>query len=290
MQDPAFPKPLVMEYLYRHVEHLSVKIGERHQWREDSLRRTVEYIELTLASCGYEVSRQTYPCYNTKVSNLIVQKKGTSNGVIVIGAHYDTVPGTPGADDNASGVAVLLELARLLHETSIPKTLLLSALANEEPPFFGTSDMGSMVFAKSLKEQGTPVEVMISLEMVGYYRREPIQKFPLPGMGLIYPRTGDFIGIAGNFRSSKYLSLFKKGLKKNCAIDVASLMAPECFAGINLSDNRSFWRHGFRALMITDTAFYRNPHYHGETDTIDTLDFDLMAEVVRGLYYTLGSL
>ncbi len=276
-----------MENLYRHVEHLSLEIGERHQWKEDSLNRTAKYIESALSSYGYEVSLQTYPCYQASVANLIVEKKGREKDIVVVGAHYDTIPGTPGADDNASGVAVLLELARLVQGSSSRKTLLFAALANEEPPFFGTPDMGSMVLAKSLRSRETPVKVMLSLEMVGYFREEPIQRFPLPGMGLLYPKTGDFIGIAGNFRSYKYASYFKKSLRKNADIGVQSLCAPECFAGISLSDNLSFWRYGYKALMITDTAFYRNPHYHAETDTLDTLHFDRMAEVVRGLFHAL---
>lgn len=276
-----------MENLYRHVEHLSLKIGERHQWKDDSLSRAAKYIESALTSYGYGVFLQTYPCYRADAVNLLVEKKGREKAIVVVGAHYDTVPGTPGADDNASGVAVLLELARMVQGSSSRKTILFAALANEEPPFFGTDDMGSMVLAKSLRNREAPVQVMLSLEMVGYFRKEPIQRFPIPGMGLLYPKTGDFIGIAGNFRSYKYASFFKKSLKKNADIGVQSLCAPECFAGISLSDNLSFWRYGYKAIMITDTAFYRNPNYHAESDTLDTLNFDRMAEVVRGLFHAL---
>ncbi|HMK52526.1 MAG TPA: M20/M25/M40 family metallo-hydrolase, partial [Thermodesulfobacteriota bacterium] len=203
--------------------------------------------------------------------------------------HYDTVPGTPGADDNASALAGLLELARLMKENENKKTLVFVAFANEEPPCFGSYNMGSMAYAKDLKERGVLVEVMVSLEMIGYFSREPIQTYPLPGMGLFYPKTGDFVGVVGNFRSSKYVSLFKKGIKKHSGIDTRSLTAPEFFGGINLSDNYSFWRHGYRAIMITDTSFFRNRNYHQETDTIETLDFGQMAELVKGLYYTLSA-
>jgi hypothetical protein len=149
--------------------------------------------------------------------------------------------------------------------------------------------MGSMAYAKDLKERAVSVEVMVSLEMIGYFSREPIQTYPLPGMGLFYPKTGDFIGVVGNFRSSKYVSHFKKGIKRHSGIDTRSLTAPEFFGGINLSDNYSFWRHGYRAIMITDTSFFRNRNYHQETDTIETLDFEQMAELVKGLYYTLSA-
>jgi Zn-dependent M28 family amino/carboxypeptidase len=278
---------MLIENLYRHVEYLSVKIGDRHLWREGSLNKAADYIESVLASSGYAVWRQTYSCYGQKVSNLITEKTGKDKQVVIIGAHYDTVPGSPGADDNASAVAGLLELARLHQKTSNKKTLVFSAFVNEEAPCFGSSNMGSMVYAKHLKEQRSPVEVMVSLEMIGYFSKERIQAYPLPGMGLVYPKTGDFIGVVGNFHSSKYVSFFKRGIRKHSNIRARSLMAPEFFGGINLSDNYSFWQHGYRAVMVTDTSFFRNRHYHQLTDTIDTLDFDRMAEVVTGLYYAL---
>ena len=143
-----------------------------------------------------------------------------------------------------------------------------------------------MVYARHLKERKVPVDVMIALEMIGYFRKEPIQKYPLPFMRLLYPKTGDFIAVVGNFHSARYVSRIKRGIRKYSSIDVRSLTGPESFAGISLSDNSSFWHYGYRAVMVTDTSFYRNRHYHQETDTIDTLNFDAMAEVVRGLFYT----
>jgi Zn-dependent M28 family amino/carboxypeptidase len=282
-----FQKQITMENLYRHVEVLSVKIGDRHLWKEGSLNKTADYIESVLMAYGYAVGRQTYSCYDKSVSNLIAEKTGTDKGVVILGAHYDTVPGTPGADDNASAVAGLLELARLLKESPNKKTISLVAFVNEEPPCFGSYHMGSMVYAKTLKEQQVLIDVMISLEMIGYFKKEPIQTYPLPGMGFFYPKTGDFIGVVGNFHSYRYVSFFKKGIKRYSNINTRSLIAPEFFGGINLSDNYSFWHHGYRALMITDSSFFRNRNYHQETDTIDTLDFESMAEVVNGLCYTL---
>jgi Zn-dependent M28 family amino/carboxypeptidase len=278
---------MLIENLYKHVEYLSVKIGERHLWKEGSLNKAADYIESVFTSSGYAVWRQTYTCYGQSVSNLIAEKSGTDKEVVTIGAHYDTVPGSPGADDNASAVAGLLELARLNQERSDKKPLVFSAFVNEEPPCFGSPNMGSMVYAKHLKEQRTPVEVMVSLEMIGYFSEKRIQAYPLPGMGLVYPKTGDYIGVVGNFHSSKYVSFFKKGIRKHSNINARSLTSPEFFGGINLSDNYSFWHHGYRAVMVTDTSFFRNRNYHRETDTIDTLNFDRMAEVVKGLYYTL---
>lgn len=286
----SFQKQRVIENLRQHVDYLSVKIGERHLWNGESLSQTAEYIESAFISSGYRVKRQVYSCYGKTVSNLIAEKPGIEKKAVVIGAHYDTVPGTPGADDNASAVAGLLELARLLRDIPSKRPLFFVAFANEEPPCFGLSNMGSMVYAKSLREQGYPVEVMVSLEMIGYFRPERIQNYPLPGMSFFYPKTADFIGVVGNFRSSRYVSLFKKGIRRHSDMEVRSLTAPEFFGGINLSDNSSFWRHGYQAIMVTDTSFFRNPNYHQETDTIDTLDFDRMAELVKGLHLTLSEL
>jgi Zn-dependent M28 family amino/carboxypeptidase len=276
---------MVIKNLYKHVKYLSVEIGERHLWKEYSLERTAGYIESVFQQSGYSVKLQTYLCYGRNVSNVIVEKEGRENGGVVIGAHYDTVPGTPGADDNASAVAGLLELARLHKESNNRKHLFFVAFVNEEPPCFGSHNMGSMVYAKHLKERQVPVDVMIALEMIGCFRKEPIQKYPLPFMRLLYPKTADFIGVVGNFHSAKCVSSLKRGMKKYSSINVRSLTGPQSFAGIGLSDNSSFWRHGYRAVMVTDTAFFRNRHYHQETDTIDTLNFEAMAEVVKGLFY-----
>ena len=284
-----FQKEGVIKNLHQHVEHLSVRIGERHLWKNDSLDQAAEYIESVLTSYGYQVWRQTYTCYGKNVSNLIVEKKGTNQEILIIGAHYDTVPGTPGADDNASGLAGLLELARLHKEIPNQKTLVFAAFVNEEPPCFGSHHMGSGVYAKHLRERNASVELMISLEMIGYFNHGITQKYPLPCMRFFYPKTADFIGVVGNFPSRKYVSQFKKGIRKHSTILSCSLTAPEFFGGINLSDNYSFWHHGYRAIMITDTSFFRNTNYHLETDTINTLDFESMAQVVKGLHLTLLS-
>ncbi|MBI5585350.1 MAG: M20/M25/M40 family metallo-hydrolase [Deltaproteobacteria bacterium] len=287
MTPDGFEKKEVVGNLYRHVHFLSVTIGDRYLWKENSLDRTAEYIEAQWAGAGYPVRRQSFACYGKTVGNLLIEKPGREKGLIVVGAHYDTVPGTPGADDNASGVAVLLELARLLQGRSSRKTLLLVAFVNEEPPFFGSKNMGSMVCAGDLKERGARVEAMLSLEMLGYFGKGYLQRFPLPGMELFYPRTGNFLAVVGNFASRREVSRIRRGINKFSRIQIRSLTAPEFFGGINLSDHSSFWAHGFPAVMVTDTSFFRNRHYHQESDTIDTLNFDQMAEVVKGLYWTL---
>ena len=282
----GFDKRTATENLYKHVEHLAVAIGDRHLWKEQSLDRTAGYIKSVLQQSGYSVELQTYSCYGKNVSNIITEKEGEEEGTIVVGAHYDTVPGTPGADDNASAVAGLLELARLCKGGTHRKRLILVAFVNEESPCFGSHNMGSMVYAGHLKDRKVPVDVMIALEMIGYFRKEPIQKYPLPFMRFLYPKTGDFIAVVGDFHSARYVFRLKRGIRKHSSIDVRSLAGPQFFGGISLSDNSSFWHHGYRAVMVTDTAFFRNKHYHQETDTIDTLNFDTMAEVVKGLFYT----
>ncbi len=283
----AFRKRVVIENLHKHVEYLSVEVGERHLWKEHSLSKAAEYIELAFQVSGYTVQRQTYSCYGNSVSNLIAEKTGTDDEIVVIGAHYDTVPGTPGADDNASGVAGMLELARLHKADLNKKHLIFVAFVNEEPPFFGSTNMGSMVYAEYLKDRKVPLDVMISLEMIGYFCQDPIQQYPLPGMRFFYPKRADFIGVVGNFHSSRYVSFLKNVIKKYSAVNARSLSAPEYVGGISLSDNSSFWHHGYRAVMVTDTSFFRNKNYHRETDTIDTLNFGAMAEVIKGLYYAL---
>ena len=277
---------MVRENLLSHVEYLSSRIGERNLWKGDSLERAAAYIEGTLRRYGYPVERQSYASYGKSSSNLVAEIEGEGKP-IVVGAHYDTVPGSPGADDNASAVAGLLELARLLRETPGRRKMILAAFANEEPPFYGSNNMGSMVYAASLREKKAPVDFMISLEMIGYFSKDRIQRYSIPGMSLFYPETADFIGVAGNFRSWRCVSALKKGIRKHSSVKVQTLVAPEPVGGINLSDNSSFWRHQYRAVMVTDTAFFRNRHYHQETDTMETLDFDSMAEVVKGLFRTL---
>ncbi len=273
--------------LYRHVDRLSVKIGERHLWKKGSLDAAADYIEWVLADSGYDVSRQKFTAYGNAVSNLIAERSGTQEGVIVLGAHYDTVPGSPGADDNASAVAGMLELARLCKRKTLRKRLVFAAFANEESPCFGSANMGSMVYAKSLRENNVAVEVMICLEMIGYFDGAGTQNYPFSGMQFIYPKTADFLAVVGNLNSSRYVSLIKRKIRKNADIRVRSLIAPSQAAGISHSDHSAFWRHGFRAVMITDTAYYRNRNYHQETDTIDSLNFHAMAKVVKGLHRTL---
>lgn len=282
-----FKKQRINDNLRQHVYHLSETIGDRHIWKEHSLDKAAEYIESIFRMNNYDVQRQTFTCHGKRVSNLIAQRQGDKKDFVVLGAHYDTVPGSPGADDNAAAVAVMLEIAGLSRENHNDKTLVFAAFVNEEAPFFGSQNMGSMVYAKSLREACLPLELMICLESIGYFSKDQFQQYPFPGMRLFYPRTADFLAVVGNFRSRYYVSALKRAIKKHTDINVRSLVSPEYMAGIYRSDHFSFWRHGYKAIMLTDTAFFRNKNYHQETDTIDTLNFNSMTGVVRGLYYAL---
>lgn len=279
-----FEEKAIYKNLRRHVDELSVKIGERHIWQNDSLAKAAEYIDSVFRENNLSVEYQRLCCYGKTVSNLIANKRGRNSDIIVFGAHYDTVPGSPGADDNASAVAVMLEVARLCNDIQTENTIAFAALVNEESPCYGTENMGSMVYAESLKRSNVRVKVMVCLESVGYFPKDEIQQYPFPGMRLFYPRTADFLGVIGNLKSMRYVTVLARAIRKYADIKVRSLVAPEYVAGINRSDHFAFWHYGFKAVMITDTAFFRNKHYHRETDTIDTLNFDSMTEIVKGLY------
>jgi Zn-dependent M28 family amino/carboxypeptidase len=272
--------------LHRHVKHLSVDIGSRSVYEYDKIEATIEYIVSCLEAFGYTPSLQTYTYSGRKYSNVIASRKGVKHPdeTVIIGAHYDTVHGTPGADDNASAVATLLEIARALKGFSPDRTLKLIFFVIEEPPVFRSDHMGSYVYAKEAKARNENIKSMISLEMLGYYANEKGgQTFPFPMMSLIYPSTPNFIAVVGNLSSRNLVRKVKNSLRASSRIPVETLSAFSFVPGVDFSDHRSFWKMGYPAVMITDTAFYRNPNYHTETDTIDTLDFDKMSDLLRGL-------
>lgn len=277
------------------VETLAGEFPSRTGIYGPNLERAAAWIELEFRSLGYKVSLQRYAIRSSgEVKNLIVEKPGLQldRPCIVLGAHYDSVPGTPGADDNASGVAGLLELARLLRDYKNRRTLRFVAFTHEEPPYFYSSKMGSHVYAKSLKESHAQVEAMISLEMIGYGGSHLEQTYPFPLMRQIgsYPKRGDFIGVIGNIRSRKLARFILARMREVCGIGVEGLSGPGFLPPLNLSDHSSFWRHGYRAVMITDTAFQRNPHYHMASDSAETLNYDFLAEVARGVYCAVRAL
>jgi Zn-dependent M28 family amino/carboxypeptidase len=278
----------------RVVEMLARNFPSRNGLYAGNLSRAAQFIEKEFESLGMEVESQSYGTYSTRVKNLIVEKRGrnTAKPLIIIGGHYDTVVNTPGADDNASGVAGLLELARLLREYPNERTIQFVAFTLEEPPYFHTAKMGSQMYAKRLKLDRIRVELMISLEMIGYAGGHLKQSYPFPLMRMLgrYPRTGDFIGIVGNIQTRYLVGVVKKAMRRRYTIGVESLSAPGFIPPLYLSDHSSFWKYKYPALMITDTAFLRNPNYHNPGDTDDTLNYDFLAEVVKGVYHAVISL
>ncbi|MCU7844469.1 MAG: M28 family peptidase [Candidatus Thiodiazotropha sp. (ex Monitilora ramsayi)] len=242
---------------------------------------------------GYEPEKQTYSIGGINdVENIIAGIGPHSSERIVIGAHYDTYGNQPGADDNASGVAGLLMLARMLkaHERDMRKRIEFVAYTLEEPPFFRSKYMGSYVHAKSLKDNDIELLGMISLEMIGYYQSdESSQEYPIGLMKLFYPDTGNFIGIVSNISSRGFKKKFSEYTKK-ADINVETLSAPSALVGVDFSDHINYWSFGYDAIMVTDTAFYRNPNYHQHTDTIETLDFEAMSEAVRAVFHGLHGL
>jgi Zn-dependent M28 family amino/carboxypeptidase len=276
------------------VRYLAVDVGERSYRQVEKLSTASDYLEEKLRSYGCIVRRQLFHYRGNMYSNIIAEVRGTKDakdGVLVIGAHYDTVIGTPGADDNASGVAGLLELARLTSLNPLQRTVRFVAFSLEEPPVFTTRNMGSYVYAQSIHDEGMKIYGMISLEMLGYYcDRKDCQFYPASLFRWFYPDKGNFIAFVGNMSSRSFTKAVKNSFISLSSLPVESLNTVSLIPGVNFSDHRSFWIFGFPAFMITDTAFYRNPNYHGTGDTPETLDYEKMAELVTGLYKALADL
>jgi Zn-dependent M28 family amino/carboxypeptidase len=269
---------------------LEVIVGERNPFTSQRRLTAVEsFIDKELASYGLSVESD-YFLYRGKTFRNIIGRQGAQRGgsLIILGAHFDSVQGTPGADDNASGVAVLLEAARLLARARVLSQVLFCAFNLEE-----LNMVGSGYFAKKLKSAGAKVAAMISLEMVGYTDSRPgSQKYPL-GLKAFYPDRGDFIGVIGNWNSASLLRRFTRQMRQVQGLPVETLSVPGnggLIPAVRLSDHAPFWDAGYPALMVTDTSFFRNPHYHGSTDTLETLNLDFMAKVCEGVIRTVRAL
>jgi Zn-dependent M28 family amino/carboxypeptidase len=275
-----------------HVARLAGEIGERHVARPEALQAAEAYVRRSWEAFGCEVVRQPYTVSGVECANLEVSIPGCARAseIVLAGAHYDTVPGTPGADDNASGVAALIELARLLRAVRPACTLRLVAFVNEEPPFFPFGKMGSKVYARAARRRADDIRVMFSLEMLGCYSDAPgSQSYP-PLLRYFYPDRGDFIAFVSNLRSRHALREAVRAFRAASDFPVQQLAAPAFVPGVSWSDQRSFWKAGYRAVMVTDTAFHRNAHYHGPGDTPERLDYARTARVVEGLGHTLARL
>ncbi len=280
-----------IDRVYKDVEFLTSIRPYRNYLNVGSLNKTADYIYQTFREFSDEAYFQEFSVGGNRYKNVICSINLQAEERIIIGAHYDVAGDTSGADDNASGVAGLLELLRLLHNKKTNYRIDFAAYTLEEPPFFGTKKMGSFIHAESLYRAKAKIKVMICLEMIGYFSdEEGSQQFPLPFMKLLYPETGNFIGVVGNIFQRSITKKIRDLMRKGSDIPVYSINAPTIIPGIDFSDHRNFWHFGYNAVMITDTAFYRNPNYHRKTDTIGTLDFEKMYSVIQGLKYAVLNL
>jgi len=282
-----------VERLEDHLRTLTQTIGERSVFLPENLRRTARYIETFYQDLGLKAHGEPYRYQDLTVENIVAEISFCKNPSkrYLLGAHYDTVAGTVGADDNASAIAVQLETARQLKSLKGRQELDLAvtfvSFALEEPPVYGTGYMGSRVYARKARKEKEKIDGMICLEMVGYSCREPgCQDYPFPLMFLGYPKEGNFIGIVGNLTSRKFTRSLFRAFSRNPELPAIRLTVP--FGGwllpsVRLSDHASFWDQGFKSVMITDSSFYRNPHYHLPSDTMDKLDYRFMAELAESL-------
>jgi Zn-dependent M28 family amino/carboxypeptidase len=278
------------ERLRESVERLCNEFGPRSYAHAENLDRAAAWIADELRGAGLRVELQDYGIDQGRFRNVIGLRPGSDPeaGAIVIGAHYDTVAGTPGANDNASGVAVLLELARTLPDVRPERAHYFVAFSTEEPPFFDTDDMGSYRFARQLKSDGVEVVLMISLDLVGYYSDERgSQRFPSPLFRLLYPGRADFIAVVGDARSGPSIARVKRGMRAAGKLPVHSFRAPRGTGLVHLSDHVAFRRLGLPGVQVTDTAFMRYPAYHHPDDRPERLDYGRMAELVRALHGVL---
>lgn len=282
---------VLREELRRHVDQLGGVIGDRNIFLPASLAMAMNYIEREMVTTQFQVRRQSYTVMGERCHNLEIEIPGKSRAeeIVVVGAHYDSVGGCPGANDNASGVAAVLALARRFSEPG-ERTLRLVAFANEEPPFFHTRDMGSLVYAQACRDRGDRIVAMISLETIGYYTDAPnSQKYPFP-LALAYPSVGNFIAFVGNSPSAPLVRECIEIFRREARFPSEGAALPGGIPGVNWSDHWSFWEVGYPAIMITDTAPFRYPYYHTSQDTPDKLDYDRMARVVNGIKIVVDAL
>jgi aminopeptidase YwaD len=281
---PKMMDKITIEQLRGHVQSIHFDRNPHDRYRE--LEQVAEHIRRKFESYGLRVTREPFDWEGVEVCNIIGEKKGEiyPEKVIILGAHYDSVPGSPGADDNASAVAVLLEVARTVSSVNLGATVRFIAFTLEEYGY-----VGSTLHAKKAKKEGTKIEGMISLEMVGF--TAPTQNYPFYIDPKYYPSVGDFIGVVANKKSAPLMEKVRSSLKRNIPqLPAEFLTVPgngEGLEEVRLSDHSPFWDQGFPALLVTDTSFLRNPNYHLPTDTIETLDFEFMQKVAVGMVYSV---
>jgi Peptidase family M28 len=282
---PLVPDEVALrEELRADVEKLAGEIGERNMWHYPQLNAAADFIEDSFSRAGLRPRRDSYELHGQACHNIEAEIPGTRPDVVLIGAHYDSVFGSPGANDNGTGVAALLALARRFAGKTTQHTLRFVAFVNEEPPYFLSDEMGSFVYASRCKARGDRIDAMISLETIGYFSDAPhSQTYPAPGLGIFYPNVGNFIGFVANVHSRALLHRVIALFRKHANIPSEGAALPAFIPGVSWSDQWSFWRHGYPGIMITDTAPFRYPHYHSSTDTPDKLDYDRFTLVVSGM-------
>lgn len=271
--------------LQAHVHKFSVELSPRDESHIENLDQVAAYIKNEFSQTPAVVAEQGYRVEGKSYRNVIARFGPETSERIIVGAHYDTAGPLPGADDNASGVAALIELARLLGRHQPPLQVELVAFTLEEPPYFRTTGMGSSVHAESLRQQNMRVRAMFSLEMIGYFSDAPnSQQFPAGVLSGFYPSTGNFIGVVGRLTDWSLVRRTKAAMRDATPLPVYSINAPTLVSGVDFSDQLNYWHAGYSAVMITDTAFYRNRNYHTAQDTEEKLDYKRMAMVVEGVY------
>lgn len=283
---------LVAGQIEHDVRRLIPPQGERNHRFPARLETAEQFLDSAFRASGYDVATMTYRVGQQRFANLEVTIPGTSKDrdIVIIGAHYDAAEGAPGADDNASGTAVLLALARSLAGRRFARTLRFVAFTNEEPPYFNGEGMGSRVYAALAAARDDRVVAMLSLETVGYYSEDRGSQHYPPPFSLLYPDRGDFIGFVGNMDSRPLVRRALATFRDAVNFPSQGVAAPAIVPGVGWSDHASFWRHGWQAIMITDTAPFRNPHYHLGSDTPDKLDYRRMARVATGLEAVVADL
>jgi hypothetical protein len=266
------------------VTHLAGAIGERNIYRPRRLDEAAAWIASRWKEMGLAVQEYTYPCDGVTSRNLETDVAGPAGApIVLVGAHYDSVAGSPGADDNATGVAALLEVSRALARAQLPVRVRCVAFTNEEPPHFGHDEQGSRVYARLARQRGDPIREMLSLEALGFYTDRPGSQAYPPLLGHFYPDVGDFVGVVSCWSNRRYVLRTVAALRRATDVPVECASLYGWLQGVWWSDHHSFWLVGYPGVMVTDTAPFRNPRYHTEQDTPDTLDYPRLARVTAGI-------